>query len=66
MATTTTVDINPDGTVSVSVDGVKGPSCQDHTAAIEAAIGTVTSCKKTADYHRKRTVKATQKVRRDG
>ncbi len=42
--------IHPDGRVEERVSGILGADCQALTAAIEAALGTVTACELTAEY----------------
>lgn len=44
------VDFDENGNPTVSVEGVKGRSCKDLTAALEKALGKVTSDKTTAEY----------------
>lgn len=41
--------IDDEGNVEMEVHGVKGPSCQDITAGVEKALGTVVSKKKTSE-----------------
>jgi hypothetical protein len=53
MATPTIlVTINPTGETTVSVQGAAGPSCQDLTRALEAALGTTTHDAPTPEYYR--------------
>ncbi|MGQ9866099.1 MAG: DUF2997 domain-containing protein [Pseudanabaenaceae cyanobacterium] len=42
--------IYPDGRVEERVSGLLGPDCRALTAAIEQALGTVTTCELTAEY----------------
>lgn len=42
--------IDEAGNVEMEVHGVKGPSCQDITANVEKALGSVVSKKKTSEY----------------
>jgi hypothetical protein len=44
------IDIDPEGNVRIEGKGIKGPDCLKLTAAIEEAIGTVTSRQKTAEF----------------
>jgi hypothetical protein len=48
------VSISPNGEVKVTVNGVCGPACADLTKAIEQALGSVTSDRKTPDYFKQR------------
>ena len=36
------IEIAKNGAVTITVNGVKGPSCKDATAALERKLGTVT------------------------
>lgn len=45
-----TVDIAPDGEITVSVAGHAGPGCRDLTAQFEAALGETVSDRKTPEY----------------
>lgn len=42
--------IYPDGRVEEKVTGIKGASCAEVTAAIEAQLGRVLSTEQTSDY----------------
>lgn len=44
------VTIGTDGKATVEVNGCRGPSCSNLTAAIEKALGTVTSDVKTPEF----------------
>ena len=44
--------IGPTGETTVSVQGTAGPSCQDLTRALEAALGATTHDTRTAEYYR--------------
>jgi hypothetical protein len=46
------VTIGPTGETTVSVQGGAGPSCQDLTRALEAALGTTTRDTPTPEYYR--------------
>jgi hypothetical protein len=46
------VTIGPTGETTVSVQGVAGPSCQDLTRALEAALGATTHDAPTSEYYR--------------
>jgi Protein of unknown function (DUF2997) len=53
MATPTIlVTIGPTGETTVSVQGAAGPSCQDLTRTLEAALGTTTRDTPTPEYYR--------------
>ena len=45
------VTIGPTGETTVSVQGAVGPSCQDLTRALEAALGATTHDAPTPDYY---------------
>lgn len=45
-----TITIAPDGSPTIHVEGIKGPSCKDITRAVEKALGTVKSDKNTAEF----------------
>lgn len=45
------LEIAPDGTMILSVNGSCGPACQDLTKPIEAALGVVTSSNLTDEYY---------------
>lgn len=47
------VEASPDGTITVETVGVKGPACEKLSAAIEAAIGTVTENARKAEYNQR-------------
>ena len=65
MATPTIlVTIGPTGETTVSVQGGAGPSCQDLTRALEAALGTTTRDTPTPEYYRQAAPSA-QHVRLD-
>jgi Protein of unknown function (DUF2997) len=49
------VTIAPTGETTVSVQGGAGPSCQDLTRALEAALGTTTRDTRTPEYYRQGT-----------
>lgn len=51
------IDIAPNGDVRIEGKNFTGPECETVTAAIEAALGTVTSKKHKAEYHRQPQVK---------
>ena len=46
------VTIGPTGETTVSVQGGAGPSCQDLTRHLEAALGTTTRDTPTPEYYR--------------
>jgi hypothetical protein len=46
------VTIGPTGETTVSVQGGAGPSCQNLTRALEAALGTTTRDAPTPEYYR--------------
>lgn len=46
-----TIDIDTQGNVVIGTKGVKGPECKQLTKQLEKDIGTVTSSRKTAEYH---------------
>ena len=46
------VTIDPTGETTVSVQGAAGPSCQDLTRALEAALGATTKDARTPEYYR--------------
>jgi len=48
------VSISPNGEVTVTVNGVCGSACADLTKAIEQALGSATSDRKTPDYFKQR------------
>lgn len=45
------VTVGKDGTTVVAVQGVAGQGCRQLTAALEAALGTVTEQQLTMDYY---------------
>lgn len=45
------VTVNKDGSTMVSVNGVAGPSCQELTMAIEAALGAPAACELTPEFY---------------
>ena len=51
-APTILVTIGPTGETTVSVQGGAGPSCQDLTRALEAALGATTHDAPTPEYYR--------------
>lgn len=55
------VEINENGEVTVSVEGIQGSSCTDVTKTIETALGKTTKSNKTDDYYKQ--PKKTQKLR---
>ncbi len=44
-------DIDDDGNITITVEGVKGKSCEELTASLEAALGTVTAREHTSEYY---------------
>jgi len=62
MSAQITVEISPEGTIKLSVNGVKGEACTDLTKKLEEALGTTTSSTPTKEMYEK-AVKAVQKVR---
>ena len=54
-APTILVTIGPTGETTVSVQGGAGPSCQDLTRALEAALGATTHDTPTPEYYRQGT-----------
>jgi len=44
------IEIAPDGTVKLEVQGVSGPSCMDLTKDLEFEIGKVLATEKKAEY----------------
>jgi hypothetical protein len=63
-AATILVTIGPTGEVTVSVHGIAGPSCQDLTRPLEAALGATSEDARTAEYYRLAASSA-QRVRLD-
>lgn len=49
------ITIAPDGSPTIKVNGVPGPSCKDVTKTVEKALGKVTSDKPTMDMNMKAT-----------
>jgi hypothetical protein len=49
------VTIGPTGETTVSVQGTAGPSCQELTRPLEAALGTTTRDTPTPEYYRQGT-----------
>jgi hypothetical protein len=47
-----TVDVDQEGGVQITVEGVAGKSCKDLTADIEKALGKVTNDVKTPEYNK--------------
>ena len=58
MSETITVEIDLDGSSTVSVAGVKGKKCKDITRQVEAALGKVTADTPTQEMAQRETVKA--------
>jgi hypothetical protein len=54
------VTIGPTGETTVSVQGAVGPSCQDLTRALEAALGTTTHDAPTPEYYRQAATSASR------
>ena len=46
-----TVTITPDGRAAVTVKGVGGPRCEELTAELEKALGTIREKQRTAEYY---------------
>ncbi len=57
-----TVTIDADGSVAISVAGVKGKSCVDLTTWLEEELGVVTSRTNTSEYYQSE-VKQTEKLK---
>jgi hypothetical protein len=51
MAQQIIVTVKADGATEVSVQGVKGQSCEALTKALEASLGTAEANKRTGDYY---------------
>lgn len=51
MTQSITVEITPEGAVTVQTQGFAGASCKQATAALEKALGTVTNDTKTPEFH---------------
>ncbi|TXI84783.1 MAG: DUF2997 domain-containing protein [Cupriavidus sp.] len=51
MTQTISVEISSSGKVTVQTQGFAGASCQQATAALEKALGTVTRDDKTPEFH---------------
>ena len=47
-----TVVIGQNGNVKIEASGYTGPACKKATAELEKALGTVTGCSHTPDYHK--------------
>lgn len=45
------VSISPKGEVTITVNGVKGPSCKDATAALEKKLGRVAEDTLTGEFY---------------
>ena len=58
MNETITVEIEADGSSTVSVSGVRGKRCKDITAQVEKALGKVTADNPTQEMHQSERVKA--------
>lgn len=52
MPTKLTITVSPEAETKIEVSGVTGSGCKALTKPIEDALGTVTSDKQTADYHK--------------
>lgn len=50
-----TIDISPQGDITVGVKGVSGQSCTDLTKKIEDALGATSKDVKTPDFYKKNT-----------
>lgn len=50
------IEIAKNGAVTITVNGVKGASCKDATAALEKKLGIVTEDALTNDYYEQETV----------
>ena len=46
-----TIEIMPDGEITIVVRGVKGKSCYDASRQVEEALGKTRSDAKTGEYH---------------
>lgn len=46
-----TVSIGPDGSVEITVNGVKGKKCMDFTKWLEEELGVVTQRTHTSEYY---------------
>lgn len=44
-------NISPDGDITITVQGVKGQSCTELTADLEAALGVVVDQQHTSEYY---------------
>lgn len=53
MAKEIIIEATPDGTTTVSVNGVKGKSCKELTAKFEAALGKVVKVEHTKEWNEK-------------
>jgi len=56
---TVTVDIAADGGVKIETKGFTGKSCQEATAALEKALGVVSSDSKLPEFYQQETKRAT-------
>lgn len=54
------LDIKPDGTMILTVNGVSGPACKEFTKPIEDALGVVTDSQPTAEYFETETLSVKQ------
>jgi len=54
------IEIDIDGTVKITVNGVTGKACKDATAQIEKALGKVTKDTPTSDMYKKEQIKVTR------
>lgn len=63
MSQTVTVEITAQGQVTVQTSGFAGASCKQATAALEKALGTVTSDEKTAEFHQGAACKLPQQAK---
>lgn len=45
------IQVNPDGSIQITVKGIKGRACKDVTRQIERALGHVVSDKPTSEMH---------------
>jgi len=60
------VDIGPDGSVRIDAAGFSGPDCEQATAFLEQALGTVTARRRKPEYHARRGTRTTQQHRLGG
>lgn len=63
MSQTVTVEIDQNGAVTVTTQGIQGASCKQATAALEKALGTVTQDVKTAEYDQRAVCKLPQQAK---